>query len=389
MKLGFVLSNKTSYSETFLVSKFAILKNLGHEVIIFSNDNNNLSKIYNKNSKVSPISVFLIFFTFFKLFLFTPKRAFKFLYLEKSDEIPFKKRWKNLFINAKILSERLDYLHFSFLTTALRRENVALAISAKLTSSIRGYDISIYPLKFPNCYANLWSKVDKIHSISNALYSRAIEEGLSPEIPFSIINPAIDVKFFSSNSKVKASIDLKTKKINFLTVGRLHWKKGIEFTLEALCLLKEKKTVKFNYTIVGDGKEYERLIYAVEEFGLNKNVVFTGRLDRYQIKKYYKNTDIYLQYSLQEGFCNSVLEAQAMGLLVIASNAEGLEENIINEKTGWIVKKRNPKLLVEKIEKIINSDNSKLDLIRKNAVERVNEKFNINDQIKLFKKFYD
>jgi len=96
-----------------------------------------------------------------------------------------------------------------------------------------------------------------------------------------------------------------------------------------------------------------------------------------------------LQYSIQEGFCNSVLEAQAMGLLVIASNAEGLEENIIDGKTGWIVEKYNPQLLAKKIENIINIKNYKLDLIRKNAIERVSEKFNMDNQVKLFKNFYD
>ena len=64
--------------------------------------------------------------------------------------------------------------------------------------------------------------------------------------------------------------------------------------------------------------------------------------------------DIYIQPSIQEGFCNSVLEAQAMGLLVIVSDAEGLHENVINNVTGWVVKKRNPILLSEKLRKYQN-----------------------------------
>ncbi|MBK7870836.1 MAG: glycosyltransferase family 4 protein [Saprospiraceae bacterium] len=56
---------------------------------------------------------------------------------------------------------------------------------------------------------------------------------------------------------------------------------------------------------------------------------------------YYEKADIYLQYSIQEGFCNAVLEAQAMGLLCIVSDAEGLPENILHGQTGWVVPKGN------------------------------------------------
>ena len=47
-----------------------------------------------------------------------------------------------------------------------------------------------------------------------------------------------------------------------------------------------------------------------------------------------KNSDVYIQSSVQEGFGNAVLEAQASGLCCIVSDAEGLSENVLNEKTG-------------------------------------------------------
>ena len=68
-------------------------------------------------------------------------------------------------------------------------------------------------------------------------------------------------------------------------------------------------------------------------------------------KNYLEKSDIYLQYSIQEGFCNSVLEAQAMGLLSIVSDANGLTENIIHNYTGWVVPKMAPKLLANCIKK--------------------------------------
>ena len=41
------------------------------------------------------------------------------------------------------------------------------------------------------------------------------------------------------------------------------------------------------------------------------------------------DSDLYIQYSFSEGFCNAVLEAQSKGVLSIVSNAGALSENII------------------------------------------------------------
>ena len=76
-----------------------------------------------------------------------------------------------------------------------------------------------------------------------------------------------------------------------------------------------------------------------------EKVSFKGKLAHMEVKKAMEQADIYLQYSLQEGFCNAVLEAQAMGLLCIVSDAEGLPENVLHGQTGWVVPKRQPALL--------------------------------------------
>ena len=62
------------------------------------------------------------------------------------------------------------------------------------------------------------------------------------------------------------------------------------------------------------------------------------------IVKFYKKADIYIQYSIEEGFCNAVLEAQSMGVLTIVSDASGLIENVVDGKTGWVVPKRRTKV---------------------------------------------
>ena len=150
----------------------------------------------------------------------------------------------------------------------------------------------------------------------------------------------------------------------------------------------KEKNIPFQYTIIGEGYERERLIFAAHQLGIDEDVIFSGSIPHQYIKEYYEETDIYLQYTNQEGFCNAVLEAQAMGLITIVSDAEGLSDNVQNGKTGWVVPKRSPKDLSDKIIEIISTDNKELDQIRKNSIRRVKKYFNLEIQKKEFNKFY-
>ncbi|MDP4286253.1 MAG: glycosyltransferase family 4 protein [Bacteroidota bacterium] len=286
-------------------------------------------------------------------------------------------------MNSHILNQKLDWLHFGFATMGIERELVGKAIGAKVAVSFRGYDISIYPLQHENCYETLWRNIDKIHTISNDLLVEAYDLGLPRNIEAVKIPPAIDVK----NFVILKRNFFENNMIRILTVGRLHWKKGLEYTLDAISKVK-KSGYSIQYTIAGEGIEYERLVYAAFQLGLKDEVKFVGRVQHHEIPKLMETHDVYIQYSVQEGFCNAVLEAQAAGMLCIVSDAEGLAENVLHEKTGWVIAKRQPELLAKQIELVYNLPPIEWDKISINAVKRVQQEFNLDVQRKEFSKFY-
>ena len=96
-----------------------------------------------------------------------------------------------------------------------------------------------------------------------------------------------------------------------------------------------------------------------------------------------------MQYSISEGFCNSVLEAQAMGLLCVVSDGGALPENVFHEKTGWIAPKRNPAALAKTITEVINLPEDLKQQISTNAQQRVANEFNLEKQQKEFVEFYN
>lgn len=387
MKVGVALSTTPGYSETFFRSKIKGLKEKGVEVHLFcqnKNDDFTLCPLV-VSPKVSKNPFLQLWFFIKEYVLLLPymSTVIRFVKLERAEGTGWAQVFKKLYLNAHLLKAKLDWLHFGFATMALGSETVAKAIGAKMAVSFRGFDIAVYPVKHPNCYRLLWKYVDKVHTISDDLLNLALKHGLSKDVPVEKITPAIDVNLFKTSKEVEYKLGVPV----FMTTGRLHWKKGLVATLEALALLKEQG-INFVYKIIGEGKEYERIAFAAYQLGLKDRVEFLGKLPHAEVKSELEKADIYLQYSIQEGFCNAVLEAQAMGKLCIVSNAEGLTENVLHEQTGWVVPKYSPHLLAEQIKKVLLMDVEEKAVISKNAVERVRREFNVEKQTKEFVGFY-
>lgn len=388
MKIGLVLPKVPAYSETFFLNKIKGLQKDGHTVIVFANSaeksNYTASKVKTAPSLSGNIIrvAFVSFFNLMYSFLFHFKVSINLYKLERQDGLSFLKSIKNIISNAHILSESLDWLHFGFGTMVFNRENAAKAIGSRMAVSFRGFDIGVYPIKNPNCYAKLWEKVDKIHVISNDIKELVYKNGYRGKAEIVKITPAIDTTFFKKKEQQS-----NVFRNNFITIARLHWKKGLVYTLEALALLK-KEGISFNYTIIGEGVEYERLKFAAHQLDLKDEVTFIGKIPHESVKDKLKTADLYLQYSVQEGFCNAVLEAQAMGLLCIVSDAEGLSENVLDGETGWVVSSSNPKYLANKIKEVINLNEIDKRRISLNAQKRVTKHFNIKKQQQEFINFY-
>lgn len=390
MKIGIVLPDLPKYSETFFNTLISALTESGYKVILFTgkkNSNEILNKcvlqykVYEgKIIRQSLLMIYVLSVTFLKC----PARFLKLFNLEKSGGKSMIEALKIIYINAHILPHKLDRLHFGFATMALKRETVAKSMGAEMSVSFRGYDINVYPLKNPGCYGRLWENVDMVHTISEYLYKKAIDLGLHPDTAYKKITPSVNTgQFAFKKNNLKHDGMLR-----ILTVGRLHWIKDYETAISAMNILNQSN-VNFTYNIIGDGVESERLKYAVYQYGLQDKINFLGKKNISEISEFMSNSDIYLQTSLQEGFCVSVLEAQASGMLCIVSDADGLKENVVNNVTGWIVEKRNPRAFAEKIFEILKKNDTELNTISSNARMRIEKEFSYEEQKKLFRQFFE
>ncbi|MBX7042427.1 MAG: glycosyltransferase family 4 protein [Ignavibacteria bacterium] len=390
MKIGLVLPELPQYSETFFNMKIKGLAENGHEVIVFTSEGKETERSGFRVVRALPTSgkgkagiAVNMATAYAKLLSGSFPEARRFLELERNSGRSKREAMKNLYLNAHIISHRTDVLHFGFATTALKRENAAAATGAKMSVSFRGFDINVYPLKHPGCYSLLWKRLDKVHSISGYLYTKAIGMGLSAGIPHMKITPAVDLRSFP----LKDAPGSIHNPVRIFTVGRLNWIKDYETAVSALGILK-RKGVRFTYDIAGEGPEMERIRFAVHQAGIEDDVTFHGKLSHEKTSDMMRRSDIYLQTSMQEGFCVSALEAQATGLLCVVSDADGLKENVVDGVTGFFAERRSPRSFAERLISVIGMEEAVRREIAMNARMRLEKDFTYERQKELFNDFF-
>jgi glycosyltransferase involved in cell wall biosynthesis len=126
-----------------------------------------------------------------------------------------------------------------------------------------------------------------------------------------------------------------------LTVANLRPEKSHETLLTAAALLGAHPTLRFQ--IAGDGPRREELERLAAALGLSGRVEFLGH--REDIPALLAAADVFVLPSRSEAFPNSVIEAMAAGLPVIACAVGGLLDLVDNGRTGVLVPPANPDAL--------------------------------------------
>ena len=381
MKIGLVLRGPMSYSLTFIVNEVKVWQELGFQVIVFAGDNRQQLLLTTPFTTIAalPLSRYNVkrivqsIAGIFKVLVLGTIPMVRFLRYELHSGTTLLQTIKKIYKVAHILPEQLDVIHFGFGNVALGKEYLAKAMKAKMSISFRGSDIAILPLADPLLYKKAWDNADKIHVISRYLHQEVIRYGCTNENKIQLIYQTLDLEYIKAQPLVKGL----SQPLQLITVARLHWTKGIEY---ALCTVKSLLLQGLNchYTIIGSGEHEWAIRYAMKELELEDFVSLTGALPYDDVLKRVAVADIYVQSSVQEGFCNAVLEAQALGVLTVATDAGGIRENIEDGYSGWLVPKRNAEAMAEKIKKIIALSGEEKEKIKATAKERIRQTFYLN-----------
>lgn len=152
-------------------------------------------------------------------------------------------------------------------------------------------------------------------------------------------------------NNVTSQSDLKHK--NIISVSRLDKGKKIDDLITIFSKLKNQDSKLY---IIGNGTEMNTLKNLTKNLGITERVTFTGYLSHREQEKYYLDSSIFAMTSISEGLPMVLLEAMSYGLPCIAYKTDsGIEDIISNNENGYIIKSRNEKEYVEKLDAILNN----------------------------------
>ena len=255
---------------------------------------------------------------------------------------------------APFAGEHFDVTHFAFSGLGVAYQPVLFFLKkkSKLYVSCRGHAEQIRPLSDPARRAaleRLFATVDRVHCVSDDMLNTCRGYGLSPDKAF-VNRPAIDPALFCVGAgKEQGCARERGKGMRIASVGRLHWKKGQDTLLQALQILAQRG-IDAQLDIAGEGPEREKLLFVAHLLGLSGRVRFRGALSQADVRQLLAEADIYAHASLSEGISNAVMEAMAMELPVVSTEAGGMRELIAHGRDGLLVPPLNPGALADALQ---------------------------------------
>lgn len=293
-------------------------------------------------------------------------------------------------MNAEYIIKQIkpDIIHLQWLSNISVFEDLIEESHLNFVLSQRGYHLNVRPFvdKENFEYLQYWyPKIKGFHSVSNAI------KNLSNKIYNS--EKKIDKVVYSgfNLSKLEFKLNRNNNRIEILSVGRMQWIKGYNYAIKAMKLL-HNNGIDFTYTIVGL-KPSEELLYLINDFELSSKIFFKDKLTQAEVYNEMASSDIFLLPSIEEGIANVCIEAMALGLTVLSTDCGGMEELINHNKNGFIVPKRNPKKIAEKIIEFSKMDSKEIEKIKYSARKKVEEQHNqskmISDMEELYVSVYE
>jgi glycosyltransferase involved in cell wall biosynthesis len=167
------------------------------------------------------------------------------------------------------------------------------------------------------------------------------------KIPYRVIPRAFDSTIFYPSQLISMH-----EKFRFIHISTLDYAKNIK---EILLALKEVLKKNYQVELIVHAPPNKELNQLLQELQLEKNVILKGEVPQNELAESIRSSDALILFSLYETFGNVVIEAQACGLPVIASDYPVFNETIEDKKNGIIAKGKSSKALCDAMIELLNN----------------------------------
>lgn len=175
------------------------------------------------------------------------------------------------------------------------------------------------------------------------------------------VKPMIDFDLDDIPQNRKA---IKKNFFNILYIGRVEKEKGVFELIESVMILKSKNITNFKLDIVGNGEHFEKIYELINEYKIANLVILHGVItDKEAIRKFYKETDIFILPSQHEGFPRVLYEAMIFRVPIITTFVGSISYLMKDNFNCLEIGVNNPKSIYEKLKYLMNNLELKDELI--------------------------
>lgn len=199
------------------------------------------------------------------------------------------------------------------------------------------------------------------------------------------------VKVYPNSIEIPIENFSKQYKCNttVLTAGRLVYQKNPLMFLRVCKIVTDIKPDVI-FKIIGAGFEDSlkpEILNFIKDNNLQNNFLIENWMSRNDFLNSIRQASIFVMTSNFESFGYVAAEAAALELPVIATNVDGLNEIVINEKTGYLIDLDDDKEMANKIIHLLEN-NDLAESMGKNGRKHISENFNIEKNIKILENLY-
>lgn len=217
---------------------------------------------------------------------------------------------------------------------------------------------------------------DKIIAVCEMARQLEIENAHAPPEKVVVIYNSIDWRKFAdtnplARNSIRQALNISPNAPLIGAVGRLTPAKGFDILLQSFVKIHHQ-IPDARLLLVGDGALRQLLETLTRQVNLTDSVIFTGT--RNDIPHILKALDIFILSSLWEGLPNTILEAMAASVPVIATTVGGVPEVITHQENGWLIPPNNVTALTDAVIYLLQNP-SERHRLGANGQKRVKNSF--------------
>lgn len=239
------------------------------------------------------------------------------------------------------------------------------------------------------CIKKVLNRCDSVRVVSSA--QKRFVENKFPHISLIEIVPTpvnIDIE---NHKKLDSSIcdnyRTSTKTKLLIYVGRLEPSKDLNTLLSAMRLIKnEYSDVKL--LIIGIGSEEDNLKRLSQIMNLEECIIFLGSISNEKMLSYYSSCDVFVFTSKHEGRGTVLVEAALSKKPIVATRFSGVQDLIVDEKTGFTTDIKDYKAFANKVLILLNNPDM-INEFGRNGFEYVSKKIGTINSIKVLVELWE